>query len=40
MYEGEEVRTVNSIKELEELKKLGVDGIYTDFPESLKKWVL
>lgn len=36
MYEGEEVRTVNSVKEIEALKKLGIDGVYTDSPELLK----
>lgn len=36
MYEGEEVRTVNTIKEIEELRELGIDGIFTGFPEKLK----
>jgi len=36
MYEGEEVRTVNSIKEIEDLEALGIDGIYTEFPQKLK----
>ena len=36
MYEGEEVRTVNSVKEIEELKELGIDGVFTDFPKGLK----
>jgi len=35
MYEGEEVKTVNSIIEIENLKKLGVDGIFTDYPEKI-----
>ncbi len=37
MYEGEEVRTVNSVNNLEKLKALGIDGIFTDSPEKLKK---
>lgn len=37
MYEGEEVRTVNSLKEIEELKALGIDGVFTDYPARLKK---
>lgn len=37
MYEGEEVRTVNSVNQIEELKALGIDGIYTGYPEKLKK---
>jgi len=36
IYEGEEVRTINTIKEVEELKALGIDGVYTDYPQRLK----
>jgi len=36
MYEGEEVRTVTSLKQLEELKQLGVDGVFTACPLKLK----
>lgn len=37
MYEGEEVITVNSIDEIEKLQELGIDGIFTDYPEKLSK---
>ena len=37
MYEGEEVRTVNSIYEIDKLIELGIDGIFTDYPEKLSK---
>lgn len=37
MYEGEEVRTVNSLKEVEELKTLGIDGVFTGYPEKLNR---
>ena len=37
MYEGEEVRTVNSIDEIEKFRELGVDGIFTDYPEKLSR---
>ena len=36
MYEGEEVRTVNSLKEIEALKALGIDGVFTGYPAKLK----
>jgi len=36
MYEGEEVRTVNSIREIKALKALGIDGVFTDYPARLK----
>jgi len=36
MYEGDEVKTVNSIKEIEEMKTLGIDGVFTDYPERIK----
>lgn len=35
MYEGECVRTVESKKEMEELESIGVDGIFTEYPEKL-----
>ena len=35
MYEGEYVTTVNSKIEMEELGKVGIDGIYTEYPEKL-----
>lgn len=37
MYEGEEVRTITSVKELEELRELGIDGVFTGFPQKLKE---
>jgi len=45
LYEGAEVRTVNSIEEIEQLRELGVQGVFTDCPEKMnqlliteKKW--
>lgn len=35
MYEGEYVKTVASKKEMEELRKMGIDGIYSEYPEKL-----
>lgn len=35
--EGKEVITVNSEKDLNELKKIGADGIFTEFPAKLNK---
>lgn len=35
MYEGETVRTVNSKTEMEQLRKIGIDGIFTEFPQKL-----
>jgi len=35
MYEGEYVKTVESKKEMEALEKMGIDGIYTEYPEKL-----
>ncbi len=35
MYEGEYVKTVNSITEMKELGTLGIDGIFTEYPEKL-----
>ncbi len=35
VYEGEYVKTVDNLEEFEALKKLGVDGVFTDFPEKL-----
>ena len=37
LNEGKEVITVNSKKELDELKKIGVNGIFTEFPSKLKE---
>jgi len=37
MYEGDEVRTVNSIGEIEKLRALGIDGIFTDYPGKLSE---
>lgn len=34
-YEGEYVKTVNSKIELEELKTMGIQGIFTEFPKKL-----
>ena len=36
MHEGEEVKTVNSVKEIQALKALGIDGAFTDYPERIK----
>ncbi len=36
MYEGEEVRTVNSVEEIEALRALGIDGVFTDYPKLIK----
>lgn len=35
IYEGEFVKTVNSKFEMEELGKIGIEGIFTDYPERL-----
>lgn len=35
MYEGESVKTVDSLEEIQELQKLGVQGIFTEFPEKI-----
>lgn len=35
MYEGSYVQTVTSKKEVDELQKIGIDGIFTEYPEKL-----
>lgn len=35
MYEGEYVKTIESKKEMEALGKMGIDGIFTAYPEKL-----
>ena len=34
-YEGVEVQTVNSKQAMEEFEKMGVQGIFTEYPEKL-----
>ncbi len=36
LYEGEYVKTVDTKQELLSLEAIGVDGVFTDFPEKLK----
>ncbi len=36
-FEGAHVETINSKKEMEELKDMGVQGIFTEYPEKLAK---
>lgn len=36
LYEGEYVKNVDTREELEMLGKIGIDGVFTDYPEKLK----
>lgn len=40
MYEGKEVKTVASVKEMETLREIGIEGIFTEYPAKLFKQIL
>ncbi len=40
IYEGEYVQTIETKTEMEGLAKLGVDGVFSEFPEKLSKEIM
>lgn len=40
IYEGDIVQTIETFEELEQLKTIGVNGVFTDFPRKLQQDIL